>query len=239
MRARDFNDTSSNLVAGNVDYHKDLSPAAWDDGKLRNDVRVHLLRIARVFVDYLEIPGFKVYDVVLTGSMSNYNYTKFSDFDLHVVTRYSDLECDDLAEAFYRAKKSIWNDAHDITIRGHEVELYVEDVDTPPVSAGMYSLLKNQWIKKPEFKPPQVNDSAINAKVKDLIIQIEVAINTADDADDIQRITDKLRKMRRSGLDSSGEFGVENLTFKILRNLGYLDSLNKAYNQKQDQDLSL
>ena len=136
-------------------------------------------------------------------------------------------------------RKSIWNDAHDITIRGHEVELYVEDVDTPPVSAGMYSLLKNQWIKKPEFKPPQVNDSAINAKVKDLIKQIEVAINTADDADDIQRITDKLRKMRRSGLDSSGEFGVENLTFKILRNLGYLDSLNKAYNQKQDQDLSL
>lgn len=232
MRADDF-------VTGNVDYHEELSPAAWDGEELRTDVRVHLLRAAKFFTAYLEIPGFEVYDVVLTGSMANYNYTKFSDFDLHVVTRYADLECDDLAEAFYRAKKSIWNDAHDITINGHEVELYVEDVDNPPVSSGMYSLLSGQWIKEPEYSRPTVDNTAINAKVRDLIKQIDVAIERADDPDDIKRITDKLRKMRRSGLDTAGEFGVENLTFKILRNLGYLDRLNKAYHNEQDQDLSL
>ena len=232
MRADDF-------VAGNVDYHDELSPAAWDGEELRTDVRVHLLRAAKFFTAYLEIPGFEVYDVVLTGSMANYNYTQFSDFDLHVVTRYSDLECDDLAEAFYRAKKSIWNDAHDITVNGHEVELYVEDIDNPPVSSGMYSLLSGQWIKEPEYSRPTVDNTAINAKVRDLIKQIDVAIERADDPDDIKRITDKLRKMRRSGLDTAGEFGVENLTFKILRNLGYLDRLNKAYHNEQDQDLSL
>jgi hypothetical protein len=232
VRADDF-------VAGNVDYHDELSPAAWAGEELRTDVRVHLLRAAKFFTAYLEIPGFEVYDVVLTGSMANYNYTQFSDFDLHVVTRYSDLECDDLAEAFYRAKKSIWNDAHDITINGHEVELYVEDVDNPPVSSGMYSLLSGQWIKEPEYSRPTVDNTAINAKVRDLIKQIDVAIERADDPDDIKRITDKLRKMRRSGLDTAGEFGVENLTFKILRNLGYLDRLNKAYHNEQDQDLSL
>ena len=232
MRADDF-------VSGNVDYHDELSPAAWAGEELRTDVRVHLLRAAKFFTAYLEIPGFEVYDVVLTGSMANYNYTQFSDFDLHVVTRYSDLECDDLAEAFYRAKKSIWNDAHDITINGHEVELYVEDVDNPPVSSGMYSLLSGQWIKEPEYSRPTVDNTAINAKVRDLIKQIDVAIERADDPDDIKRITDKLRKMRRSGLDTAGEFGVENLTFKILRNLGYLDRLNKAYHNEQDQDLSL
>lgn len=232
MRADDF-------VAGNVDYHDELSPAAWAGEELRTDVRVHLLRAAKFFTAYLEIPGFEVYDVVLTGSMANYNYTQFSDFDLHVVTRYSDLECDDLAEAFYRAKKSIWNDAHDITVNGHEVELYVEDVDNPPVSSGMYSLLSGQWIKEPEYSKPTVDNTAINAKVRDLIKQIDVAIERADDPDDIKRITDKLRKMRRSGLDTAGEFGVENLTFKILRNLGYLDRLNKAYHNEQDQDLSL
>jgi hypothetical protein len=232
VRADDF-------VSGNVDYHDELSPAAWAGEELRADVRVHLLRAAKFFTAYLEIPGFEVYDVVLTGSMANYNYTQFSDFDLHVVTRYSDLECDDLAEAFYRAKKSIWNDAHDITINGHEVELYVEDVDNPPVSSGMYSLLSGQWIKEPEYSRPTVDNTAINAKVRDLIKQIDVAIERADDPDDIKRITDKLRKMRRSGLDTAGEFGVENLTFKILRNLGYLDRLNKAYHNEQDQDLSL
>jgi hypothetical protein len=60
---------------------------------------------------------------------------------VHVVTRYQDLECNDLAEAFYRAKKEIWNSNHDIVVHGHDVELYVEDAEQPPVSEGIYSLL--------------------------------------------------------------------------------------------------
>lgn len=232
MRAGDF-------VKGNVAYNRDLSPIAWDGDELKLEVRVALLKAAKFFTDYLEIPNFRVIDVVLTGSMANYNYTKFSDFDLHVVTRYSDLECDDLAEAFYRAKKTIWNDRHDITIGGHDVELYVEDVEQPPVSTGMYSLLQDQWIKKPDYNYPTIDDRAINLKVSDLVKQIDVAVDRADDPEDIYRITDKLRKMRRSGLDTTGEFGVENLTFKILRNLGYIEKLEQEYNRQQDQDISI
>jgi len=232
MRAGDF-------VRDNVAYNRELSPVAWEDNKLKLPVRVALLRAAKFFTDYLDIPNFRVIDVVLTGSMANYNYTKYSDFDLHVVTRYSDLECDDLAEAFYRAKKTIWNDRHDITIGGHDVELYVEDVEQPPVSAGMYSLLQNQWIKKPDYNPPSINDRAINLKVADLVKQIDVAVDRADDPEDIYRITDKLRKMRRTGLDTTGEFGVENLTFKVLRNLGYIDKLEAEFNKKQDQAISI
>jgi hypothetical protein len=232
MRAEDF-------VADNVSYNEQLSPIAWDGDQLRLPVRVALLRAAKFFTDYLDIPNFRVVDVVLTGSMANYNYTKFSDFDLHVVTRYSDLECDDLAEAFYRAKKSIWNDKHDITISGHDVELYVEDVEQPPVSAGVYSLLQDRWLKKPDYSPPTVDDRAVNLKVADLAKQIDVAVDRADDPEDIYRITDKLRKMRRTGLDTTGEFGVENLTFKILRNLGYLDKLDQEYRRQQDQDISI
>jgi len=232
VRAGDF-------VKGNVAYNRDLSPIAWDGDELKLEVRVALLKAAKFFTDYLEIPNFRVIDVVLTGSMANYNYTKFSDFDLHVVTRYSDLECDDLAEAFYRAKKTIWNDRHDITIGGHDVELYVEDVEQPPVSTGMYSLLQDQWIKKPDYNYPTIDDRAINLKVSDLVKQIDVAVDRADDPEDIYRITDKLRKMRRTGLDTTGEFGVENLTFKILRNLGYIEKLEQEYNRQQDQDISI
>jgi hypothetical protein len=232
MRAEDF-------VADNVSYNEQLSPIAWDGDQLRLPVRVALLRAAKFFTDYLDIPNFRVVDVVLTGSMANYNYTKFSDFDLHVVTRYSDLECDDLAEAFYRAKKSIWNDKHDITISGHDVELYVEDVEQPPVSAGVYSLLQDRWLKKPDYSPPTVDDRAVNLKVADLAKQIDVAVDRADDPEDIYRITDKLRKMRRTGLDTTGEFGVENLTFKVLRNLGYLDKLDQEYRRQQDQNISI
>jgi hypothetical protein len=227
------------LASTNIAYNKTLSPVAWSDDELKLPVKVALLKAAKFFVKYLDIPNFRVIDVVLTGSMANYNYTKFSDFDLHIVTSYKDLNCDDLAEAFYRAKKSIWNDKHDITIGGHEVELYVEDVEQPPVSAGMYSLLQDRWIKRPDYSPPSIDDRAVNLKVADLVKQIDVAVDRADDPEDIYRITDKLRRMRRTGLDTTGEFGVENLTFKVLRNLGYLDKLDQEYRRQQDQDISI
>jgi hypothetical protein len=232
MKVKDF-------VKKNVAYHSTLNPVAWDHERLKPEVRLRLLEIAKVFVDYLEIPGFRVHDVVLTGSLANYNYTKFSDFDIHVVTEYADLQCDDLAEAFYTAKKKIWNDNHDITIKGHEAELYVEDVNEPPVSTGTYSLLRDEWLKQPSYDPPEINSGAVNHKVRDLITQIDHSISSADDPMDIKRVIDKIRQMRRSGLATGGEFSIENLAFKILRNQGYLDRLSRTFHQQQDRELSL
>jgi hypothetical protein len=231
MRARDF-------VKSNVAYHEELNPVAWTNGRLRPEVRRHLAKVARVFEQYLEIPGFKVHDVVLTGSMANYNYTKYSDFDLHIITDYTDLECDDLAEAFYRAKKQIWNDAHDITIRGHEIECYIEDIAQPPVSGGVYSILQDTWIKQPSYDPPRINNTAVNLKTRDLVKQINSVIKERD-VGAMEQLKDKLRRMRRSGLDTEGEFGVENLSFKILRNMGYIDRLHRATVDQQDVELSL
>lgn len=228
-----------NYVKSNVAYNQELAPEAWRGVNLRSEVRYKLLRAAQMFVEYLEIPNFKLIDVVLTGSMANFNYTRFSDFDVHVVTRYSDLDCDDLAEAFYQAKKKIWNDDHDVIVRGHEVELYVEDVEEPPISGGIYSLLDDAWIKQPSYEPPSIDDLAVNHKVQDLIKQITTTIQNADDAADVRRLLTKLRKMRQSGLDRNGEYSVENLSFKILRNLGYIERLSKAIKDQQDQALSL
>ena len=229
---------ATDLVKTNVAYHDELNPKAWDNEQLRPEVRDRLLQIAMIFIDYLDIPNFDALDIVLTGSIANYNYTRFSDFDLHVVTRYSDLRCDDIAEAFYRAKKEVWNNQHDIMIRGHEVELYVEDVEQPPVSGGVYSVVNDRWIKQPSHNPPRIDDRAVNDKANDLIDRITKAIASNDTAD-IERLRTKIRNMRRSGLDTAGEFGVENLAFKIVRNLGYLEKLSKAYTQQQDRDLSL
>ena len=232
MRAQDF-------VKGNIAYHNQLNPATWSGDQMRPEVRDRLLAIAGTFIEYLEIPNFEVIDIVLTGSMSNYNWTRFSDFDLHVVTDYSDLECNDLAEALYQAKKKIWNDAHNIRIRGHDVELYVEDVNHPPVSQGVFSIQDNRWVHTPKYLPPKISTGAVNHKVQDLLVQIRHALESADDSRDIKHITDKLRKMRRAGLDAGGEFSVENLAFKVVRNLGYLDRLGKAYHTTQDREFSM
>jgi pyrimidine deaminase RibD-like protein len=232
MRAQDF-------VKDNIAYHSELSTATWTGNQMRPEVRERLLAIAGTFIEYLEIPNFKVIDIVLTGSMSNYNWTRFSDFDLHVVTDYSDLQCDDLAEALYQAKKKIWNDAHNIRIRGHDVELYVEDVNHPPVSQGVFSIQDNSWVHMPKYLPPKISTGAVNHKVQDLLTQIKHALKSVDDSRDIRRVTDKLRKMRRAGLDSGGEFSVENLAFKIIRNLGYLDQLGQVYHREQDREFSM
>jgi len=230
---------SKDYVSGNISYSESLNPVAWEGDELKPEVRDRLLKISGEFVKYLEVPGFEVLDVVLTGSMANYNWTKYSDFDLHVVTNYSDLECADLAETFYRAKKELWNNYHDITIGGHEVEMYVEDSAKPPVSAGIFSILDNRWIKKPQYDKPEVDKSAVNAKVTDLAQQIKSAMQSADTVSDIQRIKDKLRRMRRSGLDTGGEFSVENLSYKILRNMGLLNKMSDIQTAYQDRRLSL
>lgn len=229
---------ADDLARHNIQYHRELSPLAWSNTRMLPEVRFKLLRIANKFVDYLEIPDFKILDIVLTGSMANFNYTKFSDFDIHVITDYSDLKCDDLAEAFYSAKKRIWNDQHDILIRGHEAELYVEDVKQPPVSGGVYSLMTGQWIKEPNYDPPRINDRAVNLKVHNLMIEIDKAIEYGDAAD-LGRIFDKIKRMRKSGLAKTGEFGVENLAFKVLRNEGYIEKLVKARTDLEDEALSL
>jgi hypothetical protein len=230
---------NSREITDTLTYHTELFPGAWQDGKLLPEVRYRLLQAAQHFLNYLKVPGFKLRDIVLTGSMANYNWTRFSDFDVHLITRYQDLECDNLAEEFYQAKKTLWNNQHDILIQGHEIEMYVEDQERPPVSAGVYSLLDDRWLSRPRMNPPDYDKTTVKIKAQDMMKQIDSALAQANDAADVTRITDKLKKMRRSGLDTGGEFSVENLVFKILRNTGYLDRLRKLRNQLLDAELSL
>ena len=230
MRARD-------LTKGSIAYHDTLNQDVWKGHELRIDVRYKLLEIAKRFIEYLEVPNFKLEDVILRGSLVNYNYTQYSDFDLHIVTDFSTLDCD-ITEAFYLAKKKIWNDEHDITIKGHEVELYVEDKAAKNVSEGTYSVLDADWLRIPKYQQPDINDRAVSAKARDLIAQINRAVKQGS-IEDITRLQDKIRLMRQAGLDRGGEFSTENLAYKIIRNKKFLDKLYKTKNQRFDQELSL
>lgn len=231
--------TELDLLKGNIQYHPHLSPAAWNEWEMLPEVRERLIDIAQLFVDYLELPDFEVDDVRLTGSLVNFNWTKFSDFDLHVVTDYSKLNCDDIAEALYKAKKTIWNDNHDITIHGHDVELYIEDSAKPPHSAGMFSVIDNKWLSKPEFMPPKVDQSAVNNKVKVMMDMITKTTRTAQTPNDYKQAIEKVYRMRQSGLEAAGEFSTENLAFKVLRNMGYIDRLRKGFDEFVDREMSL
>lgn len=235
----DPENVEEDVVDDTVQYHDTLEPNVWQNGALKPEVRARLLTIAKEFIDSLNIDNFDALDIVLTGSMANYNYTKFSDFDLHVITDYDSLECAEIAEEFYQSKKRIWNSSYDIQIAGHDVELYVEDEDDPPVSGGVYSILDNKWIKEPSHQSPNVDVRAVRAKTREYIKKIKDALDGHLDAKKVQDLVKKLRDMRTAGLEKAGEFSVENLAYKTLRNAGVLDKLSDLRNHQITTDLSL
>lgn len=222
-----------------VQIHENLNPRLWKtDRSMRPEVRVRLLRAAISFYEFLEVPKLRIADIVLTGSNASFNYTRRSDLDVHLIVDYERTTCPDLAENFFGAKKNLWNLSHDIVIRGHDVELFVEDEGSSAISSGIYSILRGEWNKSPTPNASSWDDNAVLHRTRHFASQIEALIS-AFDPDQMQKMLHKLRAMRQAGLEAEGEFSVENLTFKSLRALGYLDRLRAAMTDAADKSLSL
>jgi len=223
--------------------HSQLNQKIWDGDVLRPTVRKRMLTIARGFLEELELP-FKLEDIVFTGSLANFNYSSHSDIDLHAILDFAATdENEELVRKFLIARKSVWNDIHKIMLRGHEVEIYAENIGDPHHSTGVYSVLNNKWIKKPRpDKGEQIIDYyAVIHKADDLIGKIERTVNlsTLDKLDKIQTLKEKIRHMRQCGLETGGEYSIENLAFKILRNEGHIERLWDEAVKVEDDMLSL
>jgi predicted nucleotidyltransferase len=209
--------------------HDELSKKIWeDDENMRPDVQKALENIANEFLDYLKI-DVDVEDVTFTGSYANYNYTPYSDIDLHIVIDFDKISNDeDLVEGFMNAKKSYWNDRYDITVNGIEVEIYPQDSSEEHVSSGVYSIDQEKWIVKPEKFQKEPNLKSANKKFQMLKREISSAIES-EDLKSVERLLKKLRNMRKSALNKSGEMSVENIAYKMLRSE---DLIQKLYNSK-------
>jgi hypothetical protein len=55
----------------------------------------------------------------------------------------------------------------------------------------------------------------------------------------LRAVKEKIAKMRKAGLERAGEWSVENLVFKILRNLGLIEQITEKIRELEDQELSL
>ena len=220
-------------------FHQELNPKLWDKNNeeytLQDEVKAKLEEIAEAFIEYLEIPKDAVLDKVITGSSASYNYTEFSDLDLHIIVDFDKVHKDcPVVEGYLSAMKSTFNKEHDIFIHGVPVELYAEKKDQGTVHNGLYSL-QTGWIDIPQKIEPTDNDAAVEAKyneLKELIDKCE----TAQVADEL---LDKIYTMRKAGLADAGEFCTENLAFKKLRNENCMDKLRQLKKQEVDKQLSL
>lgn len=225
----------------------ELNPKIWDnDDTLNKEVREKLLAVATEFIDFLGVP-ILVEDIIFTGSLSNYNWSKYSDIDLHIVADFNQFSDNmlPLYEELFKVKKTLFNTDHDIKIFGYEVELYVQDSHAAHFSSGVYSVLKNEWNNKPKKENIKVDKNLINEKSKQWMEIIDTALDaasdvTADDARDIlKKIREKLKKYRTCGLETKGEYSDENLVFKVLRRNGYVEKIMNFENDVVDKELSL
>jgi hypothetical protein len=208
---------------------KTLNPILWDGDQLHPKLRIGFMKIAKSFYDFLDIEA-DILDVIIIGSSANYNWTKHSDIDLHVVINY--LEVGDnlhLVKNYMHAKKSIWNVNYPLTLKGMNIELYAQDSNEElHSSVGSYSLLHNKWISKPSSEQISIDDSSIQTKAEPYEYEIDSLTEQDPHIEQkIQNIKQRLRHLRQTGLDDVGEYSVENMAFKHLRNNGYLERLDR------------
>jgi len=229
-------------------FSKDeLNSKIWDENmQLRKEVREKLLQTANEFIDFIGVP-LLIEDVIFTGSLANYNWSEYSDIDLHVVCdfiQFSDTELS-LYEELFKVKKTIFNTNHDIKIFGYEVELYVQNATEAHFSSGVYSVLYNEWDVKPEKEDSNIDTKILKSKINHWKNQIDTVVDNATEKDIdeareyIKKFKEKLKKYRSSGLKKEGEYSYENLVFKYLRRSDYLEKLFNLENNLLDKELSL
>ena len=204
-----------------------------------------LLDIADDFIEFLGVNWVKPKDIIITGSLANFNWNeKYSDIDLHILLDYNkvDKRKDFVSNYFYTLKKQ-WNDEHeDLKIFGFPVEVYVQDIDETHTASGVYSLEKNEWLEEPE------RDKLAKVKVNKTNIKKEVSIYTEKidnliklfkenkkDKHRLEQISKKaehifneIKSNRKNSLNGKNtEITEDNIIFKSLRRLGYIDKIVK------------
>jgi predicted nucleotidyltransferase len=217
---------------------------------MKKEIIDKLIEITDSFIDFTGVDFF-VHDVILIGSLANYNWSEYSDVDLHILVDMNEMNdgaekstvLTDIVKEFFDAKKDVWNKKNDIKIKNFDVEIYVQDVSDEYVSSGVYSVLNNEWVAEPSLKKEDIDSNKILEKGEYFAKKIDQFIednnNGIDVSEPLSALRDKIKKFRKSGLESGGEYSYENLTFKLLRRNGYIEKLMDLRNSISNKKLSL
>jgi predicted nucleotidyltransferase len=234
-------------IIDSFSVQKTLNPKVWENpdnpksSKMKDKVRQGLLKIAEKFVDDLGEDVF-VDDIVLTGSLANFNWSEFSDFDLHVIIDFEQFDDESkLYKENFNLKKQIFNEKHNIKIYGYDVELYAQDAEESHFSTGVFSVMNDEWVSSPRKLKFELDKSSLEKKITQWTEKIDSALEKSKDKDGkvLNDIREKLKDYRKSGLEGEGELSYENLVFKFLRRSGHIQKLFDTLNKKIDKDLSI
>lgn len=244
-------DASLNEVTNELDFSsfkiKDtLNPEVWqNENQIKSNLKELLIKIANDYYKTLKL-NIPISDITLTGSLANYNWSKYSDFDIHILIDTKKFgEKEELIKELIDFKTRVWNDKHDIKIKGYDVELYIQGNDQEHHSTGVYSLMNDEWLTKPEKVNPKIDKDLIKVKYNSIVntlsdIKKEYKKGKFDTVTKrLEKLKDKIKKMRQSGLEDGGEFSPENITFKLLRRNEIMTQIGDLLDKSFDKDMSL
>ena len=226
-----------------LQYHNNLNPKLWDDGQLKPEVRGKLIQFAETWRDFAMIPKEMVQDIVMTGGNANYNYTDQSDIDVHLVVDRDGFGMPrDFIDQFLQDKKILWTMTHpDIKVYGYPLEPYAQDpAESIPMNQGQYSLMNAQWIQMPSnLNLDFTGNKVLQDKVDHYKHVVDRLIRSSASSAALKGIKNKITSARGPAIAKGGEFSLENLVFKELRNQGYIDKIDMYLKSEQDKALSL
>ena len=159
------------------------APDVWDGDKLKPEVREHLISLAfklvSSFVDEEEVPLY-LQSLMIIGSITGLQYSDLADIDAKVK-----VDIDGLSERLgidqdlmiHELREVLIHDINDDLLPGttYPVTLLLHRFDELPIADGIYEVIHDEWIKKPE--DPKDFDPYLNLK---------------DSIDEAERIAEKV-----------------------------------------------
>ena len=222
-----------------------LNPMIWSGMEIDPEVQSQLKAIADDILKNIEITA-EIKDIVITGSTASYNWHKMSDIDLHILLDFKEIDENfELVKRMLDQTRINWNKTHNIFIRGHEVELYFQDINEPHESNGIWSILKDEWLAEPVRLDPELDLKTAEKKAEMIAKSIDHAVEAFERGDNVDayeyasKIKKKIANMRKSGLDREGIYSPENLAFKMLRNAHHLEKLSDIKITSYDRMMSI
>lgn len=108
----------------------------------------------------------------------------------------------------------------------------------------MFDVWADKWLSEPNKESFKLDTMSLRVKASAIINAIEdlesdKKSTTKEKHEKAIILREKIGKMRNSGLEKGGEFSIENLCFKYLRNHNYLSKLHDIIQTSFDSNLSL
>ena len=195
-------ETNDKKIVNSFKVKEELSPDIWNQDnetfKMKPEIRDSLLKIVEDYLAFIDL-DVDIEDITLTGSLSNYNWSDFSDVDLHILIDTPNPK-NSLLKKYLDSRRIIWNSLRDIKVKDFDVEIYVQDINEPHFASGVYSVMYDEWIAEPKYIDFIIEPQKILTKSKGWMEKID---RIEDDAkridpekvlDNIQALKDKLKK---------------------------------------------